>query len=58
MISAKSNAIIRFASIITFFFIWHVSSIFVDVDLLPGPYDVSQKIIEEAKSSELFSIPL
>ena len=50
----KTNAILRIASIITFFLIWHVFSIFVDVELLPGPHDVSKKIIEEAQSSELF----
>ena len=53
MNSVKTNAILRIASIITFFLIWHLSSIFVDVELLPGPYEVSKKIIEEAESSEL-----
>ena len=50
----KTNAILRIASIITFFLIWHISSMFVDIDLLPGS-DVSKKILEEALSSELFS---
>ena len=50
----KSNAILRIASIIAFFLIWHISSIFVNVDLLPGPSEVSKKILEEAESSELF----
>ena len=50
----KTNAILRIASIITFFLIWHISSMFVDIDLLPGPSDVSKKIVEEAQSSELF----
>ena len=54
MNSVKTNAILRIASITTFFLIWHLASIFVDVELLPGPYDVSIKIIEEAESSELF----
>ena len=54
MNSVKTNAIPRIASIITFFLIWHLSSIFLDVELLPGPYEVSKKIIEEAESSELF----
>ena len=54
MNSVKTNAILRIASIITFFLIWHLSSIFVDVELLPGTYEVSKKIIEEAESSELF----
>ena len=54
MNSVRSNAIFRIASITTFFLIWHLASIFVDVELLPGPYDVSIKIIEEAESSELF----
>ena len=51
----KTNAILRIASIITFFLIWHIASIFVDIDLLPGPSEVSKKIVEEAQSSELFS---
>ena len=46
----KTNAILRIASIITFFLIWHISSMFVDIDLLPGPSDVSKKIVEEAQS--------
>ena len=50
----KTNAILRIASIITFFLIWHIASIFVDIDLLPGPSEVSKKIVEEAQSSELF----
>ena len=50
MNSVRSNAIFRIASITTFFLIWHLASIFVDVELLPGPYDVSIKIIEEAES--------
>ena len=50
----KSNAILRIASIIAFFLIWHISSLFVNVDLLPGPSEVSKKILEEAESSELF----
>merc|ERR1711991_479443 len=54
MNSFKTNAILRIASIITFFLIWHICSIFVDIELLPGPHDVSKKINEEAKSSELF----
>ena len=50
----SSNAILRIASIFSFFLIWHLASIFVDVELLPGPNEVSRKIIEEAISSELF----
>ena len=53
----SSNAVLRIASILSFFLIWHLASIFVDVELLPGPDEVSKKIIEEAKSSELFFIP-
>ena len=49
-----SNAILRIASILSFFLIWHLASIFVDVELLPGPNEVSRKIVEEAISSELF----
>ena len=50
----SSNAVLRIASILSFFLIWHLASIFVDVELLPGPDEVSKKIIEEAISSELF----
>jgi NitT/TauT family transport system permease protein len=50
----SSNAVLRIASIFSFFLIWHLASIFVDVELLPGPSEVSKKIIEEAISSELF----
>tara|TARA_B100001287_G_scaffold181524_1_gene153062 strand:+ start:80 stop:829 length:750 start_codon:yes stop_codon:yes gene_type:complete len=54
MNAISSNAVLRIASILSFFLIWHLASIFVDVELLPGPDEVSKKIIEEAKSSELF----
>ena len=50
----NSNAILRIASILSFFLIWYLASIFVDVELLPGPNEVSKKIYEEALSSELF----
>ena len=50
----SSNAVLRIASIFSFFLIWHLASIFVDVELLPGPSEVSKKIVEEAISSELF----
>ena len=50
----SSNAILRIASILSFFLIWHLASIFVDVELLPGPNEVSKKLVEEAISSELF----
>ncbi len=50
----SSNAVLRIASISSFFIIWHLASIFVDVELLPGPSEVSKKIVEEAISSELF----
>ena len=50
----STNAILRVASIFSFFLIWHLASIFVDVELLPGPDEVSKKMIEELKSTELF----
>ncbi len=50
----SSNAVLRIASILSFFLIWYLASIFVDVELLPGPNEVSKKIIDEAISSELF----
>ncbi len=54
MIINNSNAVLRIASVFIFFFLWQTSSSFVSVDLLPGPSDVFEKIIEEAKSNELF----
>lgn len=54
MVNIKSNAILRFASVFLFFAIWHVTSMSLNVDLLPGPKEVFSKIFEEAKSSELF----
>ncbi len=50
----QSNAVLRSASILLFFFIWQFSSLLFDVELLPGPKEVFIKVIEEAKSSELF----
>ena len=50
----NSNAVLRIASILSFFLIWYLASIFVDIELLPGPNEVSKKIFEEALSSELF----
>ena len=54
MNSLQSNAVLRSASILLFFFIWQLSSLLFDVELLPGPKEVFIKVIEEAKSSELF----
>ncbi len=48
------NAIIRIASILIFFGIWYFASIFLEVDLLPGPIEVYDKIILESESNELF----
>ena len=50
----NSNAIIRLASIILFFFIWQMSSNLVNVDLLPSPKNVLIKLNEEALNNELF----
>ena len=49
-----SSAFIRIASISIFFLIWELSSRFLEVDLLPGPENVFEKIIEEFESNELF----
>jgi len=54
MNSLKFNAILRSASVLLFFIIWQISSLIVNVDLLPGPKEVFLKILEEAESSELF----
>ena len=39
------NAVIRIASILIFFSLWQISSLYVEVDLLPGPNEVFNKII-------------
>ena len=49
-----SSAFLRIASICIFFLIWELSSRFLEVDLLPGPENVFEKIIEEFESNELF----
>ncbi len=54
MLHIKSNAILRIASVISFFLIWQFSSLFFDVDLLPSPHSVFSKIIEESLNRELF----
>ena len=48
------NAAIRIASILIFFAIWQLCSIFLDVELLPGPKDVYEKILIETEDNELF----
>ena len=48
------NAIIRIASIMIFFSLWQLSSLFLEVELLPGPNDVFEKIILESEDDELF----
>ena len=53
MEKGSSNAILRIASILIFFGIWQLSSIFLQVDLLPGPQEVYEKIIIEAGDDEL-----
>ena len=49
-----SSAFLRIASISIFFLIWELSSRLLEVDLLPGPENVFEKIIEEFESNELF----
>lgn len=49
-----SSAFLRIASICVFFLTWELSSRFLEVDLLPGPENVFEKIIEEFESNELF----
>ena len=48
------NAVIRIASILIFFSLWQISSLYVEVDLLPGPGEVFDKIILEAEDNEIF----
>ncbi len=50
----RSNAIIRLASVLLFFIIWQLCSIFLSVDLLPSPKDVLIKVSEEFSNNELF----
>ncbi len=50
----KSNAILRIASVALFFLIWQTASLFINIELLPSPAEVFLKIIEEAKTNELF----
>ena len=47
------NAVIRIVSILIFFGIWQLSSIYVQIDLLPGPNEVMQKIVDESETNEL-----
>ena len=47
------NAIIRIVSILIFFGIWQLSSVYVEIDLLPGPNEVMQKVIAESETNEL-----
>ncbi len=48
------SAIIRIASILLFFCLWQVSSIIIEVDLLPGPKEVFNKIILETENNEIY----
>ena len=50
----RSNAILRIASVALFFLIWQIASLFINIELLPSPAEVFSKIIEEAKTNELF----
>ena len=50
----KSKAILRIASVALFFLIWQTASLFINIELLPSPVEVLSKIIEEAKTNELF----
>ena len=50
----RSNAILRIASVALFFLIWQASSFYINIELLPSPAEVFSKIIEEARTNELF----
>ena len=54
MESLRSNAILRIASVALFFSIWQISTLFINIELLPSPAEVLSKIVEEAKTNELF----
>ncbi len=54
MEKSSPNAIIRVASIIIFFGIWQLSSLYLDIDLLPGPKEVYSKIISESEDYEIY----
>ncbi len=54
MEKSSPNAIIRVASIIIFFGIWQLSSLYVEIDLLPGPKEVYSKIVSESEDYELY----
>ncbi|MFL2661627.1 MAG: ABC transporter permease [Alphaproteobacteria bacterium] len=53
MEKTNPNAIIRIVSILIFFGIWQLSSVYVEIDLLPGPNEVMQKVIAESETNEL-----
>ena len=50
----RSNAILRIASVALFFSIWQIFSLFINIELLPSPAEVLSKILEEAKTNELY----
>ncbi len=54
MEKSSPNAIIRVASIIIFFGIWQLSSLYLEIDLLPGPKEVYSKIISESEDYEIY----
>ena len=54
MLKDKPNAVIRIASILIFFGLWQISSLYIEIDLLPGPKEVFDKIILETEDNELY----
>ena len=54
MLKDKPNAVIRIASILIFFGLWQISSLYIEIDFLPGPKEVFDKIILETEDNELY----
>ena len=50
----KFNALVRLTSLLIFLFLWYIASNFFDSSLLPGPTEVSEKIMSEIESNELY----
>ena len=54
MFILNNSALLRLASMLSFFLLWYLFSVLIDNTLLPGPFDVLKTIITEYKNSELF----
>ncbi len=54
MFTSLSNSLIRISSFVIFFLLWILASNSIDSSLLPGPFEVFEKIRSEYNNSELF----